>query len=581
MIRILPPDEAKKIAAGEVIDRPAALVRELIDNAIDAGAKNIELSIEGGGINKIEVIDDGSGMGREDLLLCTKTHATSKIQSLDDLAHFTTLGFRGEALAAAAAVASLEIVSSADGREAWLFETETGTLTQTRRKRGTSVRSFGLFDSIPARKRFLKREASEAALCRQVFIEKALAFPGICFRFIHENQLKLNIQSCNDEGAPVLQKRFGELVPGSHERNFLHTAEASGAGFTVTIVFGGPELFRRDRRQQFVFANKRRIQDFGMLQAFEFGLPGFFPNNSHPLGAVFIEIDPARADFNIHPAKREVRFADAGTIHHSIVTVLRNYIESKNLESREAGGESYYSGLGGNKEKTELSEFNFGSLLAVKALREKEETFAAEKKPAYELTEHLTAGAGKPGQKPKLAGRIFDLFILAEHDDRLFIIDQHAAHERLLYDRFLSAPPPSQKLLVPVPFTAETEEDDQFLRAKKEELAALGIALESEGNGAWCIEAFPESWKTGDMAGEILALRNGGKSLAESCAASFACRSAVKDGDFLDDEGSLALAEAALALRGETGALPRCPHGRPLWTEISREELFKAVRRSR
>jgi DNA mismatch repair protein MutL len=374
MIRILSPDEAKKIAAGEVIDRPAALVRELTDNAIDAGAKNIELSIEGGGISKIEIIDDGEGMGRDDLALCTKTHATSKIQSLDDLSRFTTLGFRGEALAAAAAVARLEIITSADSREAWLLETGTETITQTRRRRGTSVRSFGLFDAIPARKRFLKREASEAALCRQVFTEKALAFPDICFRFIQDNQIKLNILPCNNESIPALQKRFGELILDPHERNFLHTAEASGKGFTVTIIFGGPELYRRDRRRQYIFANKRRIQDFGLLQAFEFGLAGFFPNNSHPVGAVFIEVDPAEADFNIHPAKREVRFANAGAIHHSITTVLRNYTEQANkhyLSEKDPLPEQV------RNKWPDSNEFNFGESLAIKALREKEEIFTA------------------------------------------------------------------------------------------------------------------------------------------------------------------------------------------------------------
>ena len=586
MIRILEPEEAKKIAAGEVIDRPAALVRELIDNALDAGAANIELSIEGGGIKKIELVDDGCGMSKEDLSLCIKTHATSKIQSLDDLSRFTTLGFRGEALAAAAAVARLEIVTSIDGREAWLLETttlqnhitenktENYRLTQTRRNCGTSVRVFGLFDSIPARKRFLKRESSEAALCRQIFTEKALAFPGVSFRFVQDGVLKLQLLPCANtvESINALKKRFGELIVEPHEQSLLHTAETTGKGFRVTIVFGGPELFRKDRKQQYIFANKRRIQDFGLMQALEFGLAGFFPNGTHPLGSVYVEVDPALADFNIHPAKREVRFADAGAIHHSITATLRNYTHISTYKEQ-------------NNE------------LAMKALLEKrdefipltsssriQETFAAEKEMAYEPIAYLnpsTRDSERIQDNIRLVGRVFDLFILAEQDDKLYLIDQHAAHEWILYNHFFSGKISIQELLVPIPFYTNSDEEDRFLQAKKEELAALGIVLDNDGNGAWRIEALPAEWKTPDSKTVefILALQKTKENLVEHWAATLACHTAIKDGDYLDDKSALALAESVLTLSGKESSLPRCPHGRPLWIQLSREELFKAVRR--
>jgi len=600
MIQILPPEEAKKIAAGEVIDRPAALVRELIDNALDSGAASIELSIEDGGIGKIELIDDGSGMGREDLALCVKPHATSKIQSLDDLSRLSTLGFRGEALAAAAAAARLEIVTSTDGREAWRLETfpsqqpnatdvtDNCKLSQTRRQRGTSVRSFGLFDAIPARRRFLKRESSEAMLCRQIFTEKAMAFPGVSFRFFQDGRLKLQLLPCMEENPTALQKRFGEIILEANERTYLHALETSGNGFTITVIFGGPELYRRDRKQQFIFANKRRVQDFGLQQALEYGLTGFFPNNSHPLGAVFVEVDPALADFNIHPAKREVRFADAGAIHHSISTALRNYVQNV---------------IHGTDPVS--VEFGRGNSLAVEALL----NFPPEE-PAYKQTDMIHTFAmdseqSKPvpsvghsnqkladegatplnqnsktgAHKVRLAGRVFNLFILAERGDKLYLIDQHAAHERLLYNHYLSAPVTAQELLVPIPFTCSSDAEDRFLQTKKETLARLGIVLESEGNGAWRIEALPAAWKTENPVEEILALQAAGKNFFEQLCAVMACRSAIKDGGYLDDAAALALAEDALALFDETSTLPRCPHGRPLWTEISRTDLFRAVRR--
>ena len=602
MIRILPPEEAKKIAAGEVIDRPLALVRELTDNALDSGAENIELSIEGGGISRLELTDNGCGMSKEDLALCIKPHATSKIQSLNDLSRSTTLGFRGEALAAASAVARLEIVSSTDGREAWLLESnpsvsgssgETQKITQSRRQCGTSVRVFGLFDTIPARKRFLKREASEALLCRQMFIEKALAFPGISFRFVQDQQLKLQFipQTDNPQtdspqsvssAALSLQIRFGEAILDVNERRFLHTVETAGSGYTITIVFGGPELYRRDRKQQYIFANKRRIQDYGLMQALEYGLAGFFPNDSHPLGAVFIEIDPALADFNIHPAKREVRFANGGAIHNSITAALRNYVgkNTNNFESQSYQIQNY-------------SSQNYLPSLAMEALLKKSEEFAplpsrsasetvytSEQESSYDLQDWEN-GKAETQQGIKLIGRAFELFIIVERGDKLYLIDQHAAHENFLYRRFLSAPITAQELLVPIPFTTDTEDQDTFLKEKKVELAQLGIKLEHEGGGSWHIQALPANWKTSDSETikEILALQKAGQNFAERWAFTFACHSAIKDSEYLDNAAAQALAESVLTQRSEKGSIPRCPHGRPLWTELSKAELLKAVRR--
>ncbi|MDR2748226.1 MAG: DNA mismatch repair endonuclease MutL, partial [Treponema sp.] len=334
-IAVLPPEEARKIAAGEVVDRPAALVREFLDNAIDAGGKRIEIFIDEGGCRRVEVDDDGEGMDREDMELCTLAHATSKIRSLDDLNTAKTLGFRGEALAAAAAVAALEIVSSAGGREAWKLLAGPGGNRPPRiepgsRSRGSSVRALGLFDTVPARKRFLKRGGSEALFCRQALIDKALAFPDIDFHFTQDGVLKLSLPA-----AETLKERFaaavleGSAAKSIPARDFLHEIYALGEGFRVTIVVGGPELYRNDRRQQFVFANHRRIQDFGLLQALEYGVQGWFPNGVHPLGALYIDIDPALADFNIHPAKREARFADPGAIHHTVSTALREFLRGK------------------------------------------------------------------------------------------------------------------------------------------------------------------------------------------------------------------------------------------------------------
>jgi DNA mismatch repair protein MutL len=582
-IRILPPEEARKIAAGEVIDRPAALVREFIDNAIDAGSSTVELRIEGGGIRRVEVTDDGNGMGREDLELCWYTHATSKIRSLEDLNTAETLGFRGEALAAAAAVSRLEILSSVDGREAWFLEIDPGgtspRLTQGHRVKGSSVRSLGLFDTIPARRRFLKREGSEAALCKQIFLEKALAFPGLAFRFTQDGQFKLFFPP-----ASSYKERYTLALLDRTGGQFLHEISARGQGFSMVIVAGGPELYRSDRRHQFVFANGRRIQDFSLLQAMEYGLQGWFPNGTHPVGAVFLDIDPSLADFNIHPAKREARFRDPGALHHAISSALGEFSRHANISAsasvpdRPLEEALPFAAKGGPGPYGNRPAGTSGPL-AMEALLDSPPAFAPlpgrqglvhEQPPAYgETAPDRTAGG------IRFVGRLFSLFILVERGNRLFIIDQHAAHERILYDRFLDGPIPRQELLVPIPFVTESADDDEFLNLRRDELAALGVVIERE-EGSWRIDALPGGWWLGDAetVRAILDLRTAGENIARHWAATLSCHGAVKDGDYLDSASSLALAEKALAL-----PVHRCPHGRPIWFELSREDLYKAVKR--
>ena len=598
-IRVLPPEEARRIAAGEVIDRPAALIRELVDNAIDAGASSIEVSIEEGGSKKAEVVDSGGGMNREDLELCWLTHATSKIRSLDDLSTAETLGFRGEALAAVAAVARLEIISSVDGREAWRLEVGPGgrsppRLEQVRRIKGTTVRALNLYDTIPARKRFLKREGSEAAFCRQAFLDKALAFPEIAFRFTQDGRLKDLLPA-----AASRKERFAQALLDSREANFLHEIHVSGAGFSASVVIGGPELFRGDKRMLHVFANGRRITDYPLMQAIEYGVQGWFPNGTHPVGAVYIEIDPALADFNIHPAKREARFSDGGAIHHAVSAGLRDFCRRRGIavENRPAGDGREGGGTDGNAASPHGESFLFdraftgraeeaaerrawtqaasGGALAMEALLEQRPNFAP--LPGHASGINAVAEESPLYGEPHYAGRAFGLFILAEWGDKLFIIDQHAAHERILYNRFLAGPVPQQELLVPIPFSTENDEDDRFLAARREELARLGIVLEQDGD-AWSIEALPSGWRLGDAETvcQILDLRKAGENMAERWAATCCCHTAVRDGDYLDDASAFALAREALALSD-----PHCPHGRPVWTEISREALYRAVRRIR
>jgi DNA mismatch repair protein MutL len=316
------------------------------------------------------------------------------------------------------------------------------------------------------------------------------------------------------------------------------------------------------------------------------------------VGADYVEIEPRLADFNIHPAKREARFADPGAIHHAITTALRDFTRRFNLSRGGAAPESAVQDMfgpsGGVYRGGRSGGYGFSGggpeplpyrpaagALAMEALLEKPPAFVPLPGRGTEPAEiRLPEGAAaEPAPPPygrlRYAGRAFGLFIMVEAGDKLYIIDQHAAHERILYDHFLSRPIPKQDLLVPIPFSAESDGEDRFLETRREELGRLGIVLSRDGPG-WFIEALPADWRLGDAetVKEILALREAGENIAERWAATLCCHGAVRDGDYLDDEAALALAEEALELPD-----PHCPHGRPVWTEISREALYRAVRR--
>jgi DNA mismatch repair protein MutL len=600
-IAILPPEEARKIAAGEVIDRPASIVREFIDNAIDAGGTIIEVSIEEGGVKRVEVSDNGSGLTRDDLELAFKDHATSKIRSLDDLHTARTLGFRGEALAATTSVSRLEILTSVDGKEGWLLSVGPGNedalVESASRTRGASVRALNLFDTIPARKRFLKREGSEALICKHNFIEKALAFPGICFRFVQDGKLKLffpAVENYKIRFATAILSSFG-----GREAIFLHQITALANDFSLTIVIGGPEVYRSHRREQFIFANGRRINDYSLQQAMEYGVQGAFPNATHPVGAIFLEIKPYLADFNIHPAKREARFACAGDIHHLITSTLRSYF--RNLLAAKSATDFI------PQDETFFSEDSTESdTLMTETWIDESQPESVPWAPQGQTGPHpahpfnsagyprnINALLGAPydssplpalphanGEIPgagyvRYVGRVFGLFILVEKDDIFYAIDQHAAHERILYDKLLHEQIMRQELLVPIPFETETPEDDAFLTREKENLKKLGIIIDG-GVGEWHIDALPVLWRRGDAdtVHEILNLRTAGENMAERWAATIVCHSAIRDGDRIDDESALALAEEALTLQVKT-----CPHGRPILFEIKKDEFFRKVRR--
>ena len=606
-IHILKESVARKIAAGEVIDRPAAVVRELLDNSLDAEAANVDIHLEAGGNDLIRVTDDGSGMAREDLELCYLPHATSKIESDQDLMQVRTLGFRGEALGSMAAVSRLTVTSaprapvppSAGGEYTTppaatpqRLEVHGGKLIgvgPAAGSPGTTVEVANLFYNLPARKRFLKRPQSEWALVKAVLLDRAIAFPQVGFRLFSGSDLRAFLPPAGRVA------RIAAAYPERIEPALLHSLTGSGDGFTLELVAGEPGAARKDRKHVQVFVNRRRVWEYALVQAVEYAYRDYLHGGLFPVAYLFLTVEPELVDFNIHPAKREVRFRNLPDIHHRIVDVLAGYLRTFDRRAH-AGFEPgpSLSGLDdqvprgpggyrpGHQQSAGLQRDPWpgahGSAIpgpaapGSAAYARSRLPAAAEKQPAYDLTRTFRIPEEPEGFR--YLGQIFGLFLVVERGDTLYLVDQHAAHERIIYERLKNGPA-GQELLFPVRFEVGEDEHAVLLR-HREELAGMGIGVEPVETGNWQLSTVPAMV---DLEAETLVeliqeLADRPADFQRELYASISCRAAVMDGDILPRSAAVTIVSSAIQL---TNA--RCPHGRPIWAEFSREELMRLVER--
>ena len=597
-VKTLPAETARKIAAGEVIDRPAAIIRELIDNAIDANPTNIQVEIEEGGIKKIRVTDDGFGMTEEDLKNCAFPHATSKIITESDLTNLSTLGFRGEALASIAAVSYLEITSIREGsvgHKLQAFATTTHKVSPCHWAKGTSVQSSSLFENFPARRVFLKKPAAEAKMCRQTFIEKALPWTQIGFRYTADGKQKLNLSA----GQP-LAERFVQTLEIPEDISYFHEisfGNYKSEGFSGKTVIGDCAVRRSDKKLIYVFVNGRRIWEYSLIQAVEYGSQGYFPNGTFPVAAVFLQINPALVDFNIHPAKREVRFKDISPIHHAISSSIRDFYRENAVSQLVSGIEPETAqaskqpdldnfSLPIHKPATTYPTFQTHSATSYQYKHKAYQQTASDFQESY-TNAHISQDYDKYDNSAaqeqniqndvRYIGTVLGVFLVAEKDQTLYLIDQHAAHERILYNRFMENLGNKQPLLFPYVIETETEQDDDYLQTLLPELEKTGFTMKNRGSGSWEVSTVPIKW-TGteeDLSQALLAERLQPKDLVSKLGATAACKAAVKDGTVLDFQTASDLAEQALKLSD-----PHCPHGRPIFTVLTKEMLFQMVRRT-
>ncbi|TVR67780.1 MAG: DNA mismatch repair endonuclease MutL [Spirochaetaceae bacterium] len=590
-IALLPPEVSRRIAAGEVIEKPASVVRELLDNALDAGATMVDVTWTEGGSESIRVRDDGNGMSREDLELCWKPHATSKIRTLEDLDHSRSLGFRGEALASIAAVSELTIESTLPGdhhgHRLEVRQAEYIGITPAPPRPGTSVTVQRLFANLPARRRFLSRAQAESQVIRNTILEKALPFPEVRFTMPGPGT------SVRALPAGTLAERTAEVYGSACPLQALTELHGTGEGFSCTILAAHPEIIRRDRRLISVYVNRRRVTEYKLVQAVEYAYQDVQHGGIFPVAALLIDVDPELADFNIHPAKREVRLRNIGEIHHRVVEILRSHLRTYTVRAarwpagtREEGlwdpppagapsgvGESAggAGGSGGQEYRVPPGRAPGGPGGSGGAPRRSAPgSLPRVGRPAsFEHTRRAV-----PDDSIRFHGTAFGTYNIVERGDRLFIIDQHAVHERLHYDRLKSDRVP-QPLLIPEEFTASPDQD-KALQAHSEEYRRLGLLLERCGEERWRITAIPGAYRTAieDLIEMILDLGGLQEQLDRTFLARLACRAALKAGDHLDSITGEELARRALDLPE-----PRCPHGRPLWVELDREQLDRLIGR--
>ena len=593
MIKLLDARLASRIAAGEVIERPQSVLREFLDNSLDAGASEIRIEIEGGGIDRLSVIDNGSGISRADLEVLGNRHATSKLHDENGLYSITTLGFRGEALYSIGAVSRLTIKSrSAETGEASTLVIDNGTrepITPTGPDRGTIATSEDLFSDIPARRAFLKRPQTEAQMIRALVVSKALAFPSVRFTLVSDGAIRLDWPK-----AETLKKRVMMLYRSEGIADAdVESLHADGENFSVDIIAGNSSVKRSDRKEIRIYVNNRPVDDYAVQQAVVYGYGELIPGGSFPVAAVFIHDSPELADFNIHPTKREVKLRNKAEIHHAITTLLQGGIkrkipriepvqpefylgnakrteEGRSTPSFSSGSGSYHNAPAGSTSFSERSgtykESDRAWLEKAKALKEREAQ-RREERSREESREKEKASEEKQ-LSFRYIGQAFSLFLIAEVDGELLFIDQHAAHERILYDELIRQKS-IQKLLVPIHIETDAI-SSAFLEDHSQVYTKLGIMLSKRDDGEWEITALPAACRPieSEIVDFIESSRLDEKELEAKLFAVIACRAAIKAGDSIDRWSAESLIEKALMLDE-----PACPHGRTFIIKLSEKDL--------
>src|SRR6516162_666870 len=590
-IRLLPPDIVNRIAAGEVIERPASAVKELVENAIDAGARRIDVTLKDGGRNLIQVVDDGHGMTAEELALAVERHATSKLPG-DDLTHIATLGFRGEALPSIGAVGRLTLTSRKQGAaEAWRLAVEAGVKGRPEPAalgQGTRVDLADLFFATPARLKFLKSTRSEFGHAEEVLQRLAMAHPEIAFSLSDGERVVLRYAATPGlmtDAAAARLERLSAIMGREFAENAL-AIDAVREGHRLTGFIGLPTLNKATSAQQFLFVNGRPVRDRLLQGAVRGAYQDFLARDRHPLVALFLDVPAEEVDVNVHPAKAEVRFRDPGLVRGLIVGAARHALSAA-----------------GHRASTTVAAAALGSFRPA-ALGESawRGAWPMAAPPPRELAERAATvyapfeGFERPQAPPPAQGpaapvpayplgaaraQIHETYIVAQTAEGVVIVDQHAAHERLVYERMKQALADGgvrrQGLLIPEVVELDPAAAER-LAVRAPELAELGLVLEPFGQGAVVVREVPALLGDTDVKGLVRDLADEiaefGAALSlkerlEEVCGTLACHGSVRAGRRLN----LAEMDALLRQMEATPHSGQCNHGRPTYVELKLADI--------
>ncbi|MBN8735502.1 MAG: DNA mismatch repair endonuclease MutL [Xanthomonadales bacterium] len=584
-IRPLSPELVNQIAAGEVIERPASVVKELAENSLDAGARRIDIEVEQGGMRLIRVRDDGAGIAADELPLALAPHATSKIASFDDLTRVASMGFRGEALASIASVSRMSIASrrAADAQGARI---ENGTTRPAAHPVGTSIEVRDLFHAVPARRKFLRSDRTEFGHIDELVRSLALARPEVEFRLVHNGRPIRMLKPAADEAAQL--QRAGELLGDAFAQACLRIDHAA-AGLALRGWIGLPTASRAQADQQYFHVNGRLVRDKSVAHAVRQAYEDVLYHGRHPAFVLFLELDPAGVDVNVHPAKREVRFRDARLVHDFLYHALHDAVaHTRAGESAATPAPAGAGSAGAGYPAVPFRQFGLGVREAPA------DPYAAllGRRDASTMAEPLRMPEPEAGEAPPLGyalAQLAGIYILAENAQGLVLVDMHAAHERVTYEKLKAARDAnqvrSQHLLVPEAI-AVSEREAAAAEEYAEILAAYGMELDRSGPRqvtARRIPALLDGADAAQLARDVLAeLAEHGNSrkleeLQNELLSTMACHGSVRA------HRRLTIPEMNALLR-EMEATERsgqCNHGRPTWTQLSVAELDKLFLRGR
>jgi DNA mismatch repair protein MutL len=577
-IHVLDDQLVNRIAAGEVVERPASVVKELVENSLDAGARNVEIALTDGGRTRIVVSDDGHGMDRDDALLALERHATSKLRRFDDLDAIATLGFRGEALPSIAAVSRFLLKSSTEDGRGTEIEVHGGRIAGVReiaRPAGTTVEAGGLFFNVPARRKFLRAPATELAHAVRFVSQLALAHPEVRFRLEHGGRRLIDASPAQDAAERIAQILGRELARG------LIPFDGGSPGMRIHGFAGRPVDAATRRDAQHLFVNRRVVSDRTIAHAVAEAYAQTIARGLHPALVLFLDLDPSRLDVNVHPQKTEVRFQRSSEIHDAVREAVASSL-------KQAGVVPTFAELRAAPPGPSTAAALARYLSVAEAAPPGNAVWA---RPWTAATASLLdddSAAVDPGRRAVPLAQYRDSYIVAQDREGILLIDQHVAHERVLYERYLAEAERDavsvQRLLFPKTIDVSAEEAI-VLEAEAAEFTRLGFPFEPFGERAIKLDGVPSFAKDvaperllRELLGEAGTTRSavtGSPDLRRRLVTSAACQAAIKVNYPLTYDGMQRLLDDLFQTENPT----TCPHGRPIIFRLPLEEIERAFRR--